>query len=80
MAFCGNVVELVEKHKIYDDKEEFIEWTEFKDQSNVKVFIENNILPELLEKDFILIDVAVGEVDGNKVGLFFIKKREDVYG
>ncbi|MFX0041299.1 MAG: hypothetical protein ACFE8L_00165 [Candidatus Hodarchaeota archaeon] len=47
---------------------------------NINVFIEKNLLPELELKDQILIDVAIGEVKGVKIGMLFIKKSQDVYG
>ena len=33
MAFCGNMIELVEKHKVLDEKENFVQWKEIKDKS-----------------------------------------------
>ncbi|MFX1256707.1 MAG: hypothetical protein ACFFAN_02525 [Promethearchaeota archaeon] len=77
-------MELVEKYKIHDDKE-FVKWTEFggipSDLSNIEVYIEKKILPELEQKDFILIDLAIGELKGGeKIAMLFIKKENDVYG
>jgi len=86
MAFCGNVIELVEKHKILDDKEEFIKWTEFDNISssvsaNLQVYIEKNELNELLKKNVIVIDAIIAENKNNeKIGLLFIKKENNVYG
>jgi len=39
--FCGNVIELVEKHKIFEDYEDFVEWKEIENNPDVEVFIEN---------------------------------------
>lgn len=47
---------------------------------NINVFIEQNLLPELELKDQILIDVAIGEIKGVKIGMLFIKQSQDVYG
>lgn len=85
MAFCGNVIELVEMHKILDDKEEFIKWTEFDNISsvgaNLLVYIEKNELNELMKKDLIVIDAIIGETKNNeKIALLFIKKDNNVYG
>jgi len=85
MAFCGNVLELVEKHKVLDDKEEFLNWTEFGPVSsgnpNLQVYIEKSLIPELMEKDLILIDAIIGKTKSSKkIGLLFIRKENDVYG
>jgi len=72
MAFCGNVLELVEKHKVLDDDIEFVQWTTFRDDPDVEVFIEKSILPELEQKDLIVIDVVIGDVNNKKIGLLFI--------
>ena len=85
MAFCGNVIELVEMHKILDEKEEFIKWTEFDNISsvgaNLQVYIEKNELNELMKKNLIIIDAFIGETKNNeKIGLLFIKKDNNVYG
>ena len=47
MAFCGNVLELVEKYKVLEDYPEFIRWTEIEGQPNVELYIEKDIIPEL---------------------------------
>ncbi|TKJ25454.1 MAG: hypothetical protein CEE42_07560 [Promethearchaeota archaeon Loki_b31] len=85
MCFCGNFVELVEKYKLLDDHD-FVEWKDidienenFKDQL-VEVYIEKEIIPELEKKPLIIVDAAIGEVEGKKVGLLFIKKNSNVYG
>ena len=80
MAFCGNVLELVEKHKVVDDKEDFIQWKEIEGKPNIDVYIENDLISEFMEKDLVLIDVAIGELNGEQIGLLFIKKQKDVYG
>jgi hypothetical protein len=46
----------------------------------IKVFIEEEIIPELILKDEVLVDVALGEVSGEKIAMFFIKKKDNVYG
>ena len=61
IAFCGNVVELVEKQDVIEDGH-FVEFMEYKHEPNIKVFIEEEIIPELKLKDQILIDAAIGEV------------------
>ncbi len=85
MCFCGNFVELVEKHKLLDDHD-FVEWKDidienenFKNQ-RVEIYIEKEIIPELEKKPLIIVDAAIGEVEGKKVGLLFIKKNSNVYG
>lgn len=84
MAFCGNVLELVEKQKVLDDSEEFFHWNEIEGVSSeypdIDVYIESSLIPELMEKKFLLIDAVVGEVKGGKIGLLFLKKENDVYG
>jgi len=79
LAFCGNVLELIEKQKVIEDGD-FIEWTDLDKNLNINVFIEQNLLPELELKDQILIDVAIGEIKGVKIGMLFIKQSQDVYG
>jgi len=85
MAFCGNFIELVEKYKLLDDddfvklKDTEIENEEFKTE-HIEVYIEKNIIPELEEKPLTIVDAAIGEVKGEKVGLLFIKKDSNVYG
>ncbi|MFX0060136.1 MAG: hypothetical protein ACFE8J_17705 [Candidatus Heimdallarchaeota archaeon] len=85
MSFCGNVVELVEKYKVYNDSD-FIEWknTNIYDKINncleIEVYIEKKIIPQLEKKPLIIIDAAIGEVRGNKVGILFMKKDSNVYG
>ena len=85
MAFCGNVIELVEMHKILDDKEEFIKWTEFDNiasvGANLQVYIEKSLINELMKNNLILIDALIGETkNSEKIGLLFIKKDNNVYG
>lgn len=85
MAFCGNAIELVELHKILDDKEEFIKWTEFDSISsvgaNLQVYIEKNELNDLKKKNLIVIDAYIAETKtSEKIGLLFIKKENNVYG
>ena len=42
--------------------------------------MENNLISEFMEEDLVLIDVAIGELNGEQIGLFIIKKQKDVYG
>jgi len=85
MSLCGNFVELVEKFRILEDddfiklKDTDIENEQFKDE-HIEVYIEKLIIPELEEKSLTIVDVAVGDVEGKKVGFLFIKKNSNVYG
>ena len=81
MAVCGNMLELVEKHKILNEEENFVKWTKFKENNDkIEVYIEKDIMPELINQHFILIDAAVGKLqNGEKFGMLFIKKDDDVY-
>jgi hypothetical protein len=84
MSFCGNVLELVKKQKVEEEISDFIRWTEFEkldpDDHRVELYIEKKLIPELKEKDIIVVDVAIGNLeDGNKMGMLFIKK-DNVYG
>ena len=58
---------------------EEIENFQFK-TTDIAVYIERKIILELEEKPLTIVDAAVGEVKGKKVGLLFIKKSSDVYG
>jgi len=85
MSFCGNFVEMVDKHKVEADSD-FILWLEtnldelkFK-ESEIEVYIERSIISELEEKSMIIIDAAKGEVKNRTVGVLFIKKESNVYG
>ncbi len=85
MSLCGNFVELVEKFKLLDDddfvklKDTDIENEQFKVE-HIEVYIEKLIISELEEKLLTIVDAALGEVNGKKVGLLFIKKNSNVYG
>ena len=85
MRFCGNVVELVEEYKILDDAE-FVRLknTEIENQqiqsAYIEVYVEKEIIPELEKKPLTIIDVAVGEAGGERIGMLFIKKDSNVYG
>ena len=81
MACCGNMLELVEKQKILDEEENFVKWTDFGENfEDVEVYIEKVIIPELIDQEFIIIDAAVGKLqNGEKFGMLFIKKDNDVY-
>ena len=78
---CGNILELVEKHKILNEEENFIKWTDLKGGINkIEVYIEKDILPELINQKFILVDAAIGKLEnGEKFGMLFIKKDDSVY-
>ena len=85
IAFCSNVVELVEKYKVLDDKEEFVQWTEFYEIPSyypfLEVYLEKSLIPELMINNIILIDAIIGETNSDEnLGFFFIKKQNDVYG
>ena len=85
MSLCGNFIELVEKFKLLDDddfvklKNADIENEQFK-AVHIEVYIEKKIIPELEGKQLTILDAAVGEVKGKKVGLLFIKKNSNIYG
>jgi len=81
MACCGNMLELVEKQKILDEVENFVKWTDFGENfEDVEVYIEKVVIPELIDQEFIIIDAAVGKLqNGEKFGMLFIKKDNDVY-
>ncbi len=85
MSFCGNVVELVEKYKVYKDND-FIEWQNTNINKNlnkdleIEVYIEKKIILELEDKPLVIIDASLGEVNGKKVGILFMKKDSNVYG
>ena len=85
MSFCGNFVELVKEHKLLDDddfiklKNSEIENRQF-ETAPIDVYIEKQIILELEEKPLTIVDVAVGEVKGEEVGMLFIKKDLNVYG
>ena len=85
MFLCGNFVELVEKYKLLEDydfiklRDTDIENEQFKNE-HIDVYVENNIIPELEEKPLTIVDAAVGEVKGKKVGVLFIKKNSNLYG
>ncbi len=86
MAFCGNVVELVEESKVIKD-EDFIKWTNTNLKNNdktknlkIEVYVEKQIIPELEEKPMTLIDAAIGTVQGEEIGMLHLKKSSNVYG
>jgi len=85
MSLCGNFIELVENFKLLDDddfvklKDADIENVQFK-AVHIEVYIEKKIILELEGKQLTIVDAAVGEVKGKKVGLLFIKKNSNVYG
>lgn len=85
MSFCGNFVEMVEKHKVDEDMD-FILWldTNLDDEkvkkAEIEVYVEKSIIPELEEKSLIIIDAAKGEISNKTVGVLFIKKDSNVYG
>ena len=86
MAFCGNVVDLVEKHKVLDDKEEFVKWKRFDgitpDDSNLQVYIEKSIIPDFKTRDSLRIELITYKTaeSAEQVSLLFIKNDNNVYG
>ena len=80
MSFCGNVLELVEKYKIFEDKEEFIQWTEIENDPDIEVFIEEKVLPEIQADDLVFIDAIIADMKGEKTAFLFMRKNKDVYG
>ena len=81
MAFCGNVIELVEKKKVLDGYPEFVKYNNISSDSSVEVYVEKSILPELEQKELILVDAIQSESNGKKVGLLFMKRlNDDTYG
>ena len=80
MSFCGNVLELVQKYKIFEDKEHFILWNNIEKNPNIEVYIEEKVLPEIEEDDLLFIDAIIAEVKGEKSAFLFIRKNKDVYG
>ena len=85
MSFCGNFVEMVEKHKVISDSD-FLLWPETNLEEirfqgdEIEVHIERSIISELEEKSMLIIDAAKGEVKNRTVGVLFIKKESNVYG
>ncbi|GAH09121.1 unnamed protein product, partial [marine sediment metagenome] len=47
---------------------------------HIEVYTEKLIIPELEEKLLTIVDATVGDVNGKKVGLLFLKKNSNVYG
>ncbi|MFX1274948.1 MAG: hypothetical protein ACFFBP_03710 [Promethearchaeota archaeon] len=81
MSFCGNVLELVEKYKVFEGYVEFVKWDSIEENPDVEVYMEKSIIPELEEKGIIVIDAIVSEVKGKKMGLLLMKKlNTDTYG
>ncbi|MHA1150565.1 MAG: hypothetical protein ACTSR8_20285 [Promethearchaeota archaeon] len=74
-------MELVEKHEILDGTLDFVKWNNFKDNIGVEVYIEKSIIPELELKDELIIDAAIGEINGKRIGMLFIKRENpNTYG
>jgi hypothetical protein len=66
-------VELIEYKKVMDDMD-FIIWTdESTDTLGTQIYIENKIIDELEQNSVIQINVALGEVKGEKIGFLFMK-------
>ncbi|TXT59037.1 MAG: hypothetical protein BAJALOKI2v1_260006 [Promethearchaeota archaeon] len=80
MTACGNVVELVKKSKIKRELSDFILWKRKNNGRDLEVYIEKEIIPELKQKKTLEIDVALGEIKGNSIGILFLKKDSNVYG
>ncbi len=74
------MVELVPKHKILNDRKGFIKWDNLDKDYGVDVFLEKDVIPELKSKPEVLIDAALGHVNGKEMGMLFIKKSSNVYG
>jgi len=65
-------VELIEYKKVMDDMD-FIIWTdETTDTLGTQIYIENKIIEELEQNSVIQINVALGEVKGEKIGFLFM--------
>ncbi|MHA1805756.1 MAG: hypothetical protein ACTSU4_14665 [Promethearchaeota archaeon] len=87
MTFCGNIVELIEKKKVYRDSD-FVLWENtninenFDNARGIEVYIEKNLVKELMnQKPMIIIDAAIGKTkQGDQIGMLFIKKNKNVYG
>ncbi len=87
MTFCGNIVELIEKKKVYRDSD-FVLWENtninenFDNARGIEVYIEKNLVKELMnQKPIIIIDAAIGKTkQGDQIGMLFIKKNKNVYG
>ena len=79
--FCGNVLELVKKKKLLEESQDFIKWTEFKDNFNqIEVYIEKDLIPEIEQNEEMFIDAFITNMKGKDKGFFFIKnKNNDVY-
>ncbi|MGQ4875115.1 MAG: hypothetical protein ACTSVV_17030 [Promethearchaeota archaeon] len=80
MTFCGNVLELIEREKIIESPFEFVKWSDIINNDGIDVYIEKSIIPELDQKEEMIIDAAIGEINGKKIGMLFIKKDKNVYG
>jgi hypothetical protein len=85
MSFCGNVVELVEEYKLLND-DDFIRLNDSEIENrqiktkHINVYIEKKIIHEFEAKTLTIVDAAIGDIEGKKVGMLFIKKNSDVYG
>lgn len=65
-------MELIEYKKVMDDMD-FIIWTdETTDTLGTQIYIENKIIEELEQNSVIQINVALGEVKGEKIGFLFM--------
>lgn len=81
MTFCGNVLELVEKHNVLDGYPEFIKWNDFEEDYDLEVYMEKSIIPELKDQGLIVIDAILSEINGKKMGMLFMKRLNNkVYG
>lgn len=85
MTFCGNLVELIEKKKVYKDSD-FLRWENtnltqiLRDKVDIEVYIEKQLINELNEKPMVIIDAAIGQTGEGEIGMLFIKKEQNVYG
>lgn len=80
MTFCGNVLELIERERITESPFEFVRWRDIINNGDIDVYIEKSIIPELSQKEEMIIDAAIGEINGKRIGMLFIKKDQNVYG
>ena len=81
MSICGNFVELVERSKVFTDSDfERCYDTNLDKNSEIEIYIERKIIPELEEKSLIIIEAAIGNVEGQEVGMLFIKRNSNTYG
>lgn len=85
MSICGNFVELIDAKKVQND-EDFIIWDGTNLHENtpknftIKVYVEKEIIKEFSHKELVIIDATTRNVDGQVVGMLYIKRDQDKYG